>query len=257
MSERIFSNGIDPSAPQGQADLAGRYNSRGVTFWKTGDMASAIADLDEAVRLDPQFAEAYSNRGAVCYTQDNYVRAIADFSTALRINPSHAVLYNNRGSARLAAWDFHGAVADFDVALEIDPQYCRAYLSRGLAYYHLRDPRAEFDYRVAFRLNPGFAAHHLVGLLAKSVELNPRAVLTDCGHHLRHNPDDYHSLARRVLLRLLQGDATAAQPDFDRYRQLNPDGAFKLGLLIDEARRYRDSKDSRQPLASKLLTDRK
>ena len=43
--------------------LAWAYNSRGAAYYAKGDLDRAIADYDEAIRLDPKEAIAYNNRG--------------------------------------------------------------------------------------------------------------------------------------------------------------------------------------------------
>jgi tetratricopeptide (TPR) repeat protein len=44
-------------------NLAIAYYSRGLAYYDKGDDDRAIAEYNEAIRLDPKFAYAYSNRG--------------------------------------------------------------------------------------------------------------------------------------------------------------------------------------------------
>ena len=44
--------------------LAGVLCSRGVSRHSQGDLAGALADLDQALELNPGYPEAYNNRGA-------------------------------------------------------------------------------------------------------------------------------------------------------------------------------------------------
>jgi serine/threonine-protein kinase len=39
------------------------FNNRGFLYFKKGDTRRAIADFDEAIRLDPKSALAFCNRG--------------------------------------------------------------------------------------------------------------------------------------------------------------------------------------------------
>ena len=39
------------------------YNNRGIAYAAKGDLDRAIADFNEAIRLDPKDATAYTNRG--------------------------------------------------------------------------------------------------------------------------------------------------------------------------------------------------
>ena len=66
------------------------YNNRGVALSLKGDFDRAIADHDEAIRMNPKYAWAYLNRGVTRFAQGQFVSAGADFSDALRLNPNDA-----------------------------------------------------------------------------------------------------------------------------------------------------------------------
>jgi tetratricopeptide (TPR) repeat protein len=69
-------------------------------YWYKGDYDRAIADSTQALRLDPNFANAYSNRGNAYLRKRDYDRAIADYEAALRINPNDAGVKGNLETAR-------------------------------------------------------------------------------------------------------------------------------------------------------------
>ena len=48
--------------------------------------------------------------------------AVNDFTEAIKLNPDYARAYADRGSARLAQHDLDGAIADLDAAIELDRQ---------------------------------------------------------------------------------------------------------------------------------------
>jgi tetratricopeptide (TPR) repeat protein len=56
-------------------------------YLKKGDDDRAIADYDQALKLDPNYALAYNNRGNAHFLKKNYDRAIADYDQAIRIDP--------------------------------------------------------------------------------------------------------------------------------------------------------------------------
>ena len=59
----------------------------------------AIADLNSAIKLDPNYPEAWGNRG-MCYSALNqYDLAIADFTKAVKVDPNYAKGYLDRGIA--------------------------------------------------------------------------------------------------------------------------------------------------------------
>ena len=58
-----------------------------------------IAKYTEAIRLDPNNADAYTVRGVAYIQKKDYDRAIADCTEALRLNPNIADEYRKRGFA--------------------------------------------------------------------------------------------------------------------------------------------------------------
>ncbi len=76
------------------------YNNRGLAKAKLSDYKGAIADYDQALQIDPQFAGACNNRGIAKAELSDYKGAIADFEQTLQIDPQLAMAYNNRGRAK-------------------------------------------------------------------------------------------------------------------------------------------------------------
>ena len=74
---------------------AAAYNSRGIAYYNKGDNDRAIADYNEALRLDPNYAAAYLGRGNAYYLKGDYARARADWEKALQLDPNNANARNN------------------------------------------------------------------------------------------------------------------------------------------------------------------
>jgi len=64
------------------------YRARGVASYHNGDVASAIADFNLAIRLDSNFADAYIDRAVALYRMRQFDRAFADVAQASRIAKS-------------------------------------------------------------------------------------------------------------------------------------------------------------------------
>ena len=76
--------------------LAVAFYNRGNAYNKNGRYDRAIADYDQAIRLDPNQAHAFRNRGAVYAAKGQYDRAIQDYDQAILLDPHDAGAFNNR-----------------------------------------------------------------------------------------------------------------------------------------------------------------
>jgi tetratricopeptide (TPR) repeat protein len=67
---------------------AEKYVESGGEHYDKGDDDRAIADCDQAIRLNPKSAHTYAMRGHSYKKKGDYDRAIADFDRALAIDPN-------------------------------------------------------------------------------------------------------------------------------------------------------------------------
>ncbi len=72
-------------APDFAADDARSLRTRGISAYRSGDLNTAIASLDQAIQLDPKFSAAYIDRGIIFYRLRKFERAFADIARAKRI----------------------------------------------------------------------------------------------------------------------------------------------------------------------------
>jgi len=70
-------------------------------------------------------ARVYNKRGIANDDLGEYTRAIADYDQALRLNPGDAVIYNNRGIVYCKLGKAEAAFADWSKANEADPDSAR------------------------------------------------------------------------------------------------------------------------------------
>src|SRR6185295_4005487 len=140
--------------------LAGAYCIRGNDLTEKGELDAALADLNEAIAIDPTYACAFNNRGRVYNFKRDYDRAIADYDEAIRLNPRFAIAFNNRGDAWHKKGDLDRAIADFTEALNINPNYAKTLGNRGWVYYRKRDyARALEDFSAEIKIAPSLLAY--------------------------------------------------------------------------------------------------
>ena len=118
----------------GLSEAETKYNSATEKLNKQ-DMDGALADFNEAIRLDPNLAIAYMNRGVIYASKGEFDKAIGDETKAIELKPEktedQATAYSNRGTAYLAKGDLDKALADVEEAIKIKSDNAKAYLLRG------------------------------------------------------------------------------------------------------------------------------
>jgi tetratricopeptide (TPR) repeat protein len=121
-----------------------------------GDADISLADLFEAIRLDPSSADAFNNRGLTYSRLQQYEQAIADFTRAIELSPRPRT-YDSRGRAYFKARDYASALVDFSRSIEIDPEFAKAWRHRGEVRGVVGDYEgAKQDLMTALRLRPGY-----------------------------------------------------------------------------------------------------
>ncbi|WP_408891898.1 tetratricopeptide repeat protein [Neoroseomonas oryzicola] len=92
----------------------------------------ALADVNEAIRLRRNWAEAHYERGLVRLDTGNRYRAIDDFSDAIQANPQFGIAWLHRAVLRRSWGDLTGATADYNEALRLDPTLTRSPLAADM-----------------------------------------------------------------------------------------------------------------------------
>jgi tetratricopeptide (TPR) repeat protein len=105
-----------------------------------GDLAGAIACLDEALQLLPDSALHFYQRGVIRCMNRQYSEAIADLDRALELRPRFAAAITERGLAYLESGDPSRALHDYDAGLRIDPAYVTAIENKGCALLIMKRP---------------------------------------------------------------------------------------------------------------------
>lgn len=101
-------------ALQLQPDFYNALLNRGLAKRKNGDLSGAVDDYNAAIELEPARMDAYNNRGTVFLRQERYDRAIADFQKALDQQPGNSLTRFNLGLALQYEGRLRAALANYE-----------------------------------------------------------------------------------------------------------------------------------------------
>jgi Flp pilus assembly protein TadD len=95
---------------------ADAHNQLGRDLLNQGKYAEAIQELTQAIVQQPDFSQALNARGFAFYLRKDLPKALQDLDEAIRLNPNYQNAYQNRSLARKAAGDQAGSAADREKA---------------------------------------------------------------------------------------------------------------------------------------------
>jgi len=101
-----------------RADRLKALLARGAAYRRRDDIDRAIADYDDALRLDPKLADIFNVRGELHRSKGDRPRALADFGAALKLNPQHAAA---RANFKALALELEKIGADMGIKVRPKP----------------------------------------------------------------------------------------------------------------------------------------
>lgn len=103
-----------------------------------GQYQEALAALDRAVGLAPDYADAWNNRGAVLAYLNQWQLAIASLQRAAELDPISASPWVNLGRIQRMLGQYSNAIAAYDHALELNPSDAEAWANRSVVQWYLQ-----------------------------------------------------------------------------------------------------------------------
>ena len=153
----------------GTPKTAAEFAERAETYYENKEYAKAIADFNQALKLEPNGEKTvlyYLARGVVYCDMEEFDKALADINHADKLMPNNAGILAWRGNVYALKAEKRNpkddtddlrrrALEDLDKAIELKPDYAWAYGRRGYYYEDTgnRD-RALADYNRSIQLNP-------------------------------------------------------------------------------------------------------
>jgi tetratricopeptide (TPR) repeat protein len=249
---------IDAGQVRGR-ELAAAYAQRGLAFTLKRNLDGAKNDLDQAIKIAPDYAPAYINRANLWTVANQPEHAMADAETALRLDPNLPLAFFVRAGAESKLGLYDRAIADYSEVLRLRPNGgATIYQPRGYAYYRKGDyDHAIADYDEVIKLGPNDAGIYLNrGDVWRAKNELPRAA-DDYGHAIELAPDNPGGWKGQGTIKLILHDAAGAVSDFDAAIRLNPnDSAIYLdrGAALYFQGEYPRSRTTRRRANSRLIS---
>jgi tetratricopeptide (TPR) repeat protein len=219
------------------------YQARGIAWRIKGERDRAIADFNEALRLDPNDSDAFNNRGISWLADMGEVdRALSDFNESIshaRQTADSAIFYENRGDVWLEQKrEFDRAIADYNDAIRLDPENSAAHLNRGVARKELGQfDRAITDYTAAIRLSPKSEKAYAKRGESWRLKGDLDRALADQDKAVALNPKGYNAYFLRGNTHRYKGDFADAIADYQRALEISPGAVTALtglGLTFEK-----------------------
>jgi len=222
-----------------QREAAEIHSSLGLEALRAGRSADALKEFDEALRSNPDLAEAHLGRGLAL--EFGYARsdeAERAYRRAIAARPAYSEAHNNLGQLLARQGKMEEALREFDLALE-SMHYAEPYVARcnkGQVLYRMgRKEEGLAEMRACLAANPRFCAGHreMGRLLAddgKVKEALPS--LQRYAEACEREADAWYQLG---LAQQRLGNADGARDAYGRCQDL-----VAAGDLAAECRRRRD-----------------
>jgi serine/threonine protein kinase len=137
-----------------QSFTAADFTNRAYAYINLKKYDLALADLNQAIALNPKLAQAYGNMGMMFVEQRDYNSAIKSLSQAIDCDNSNAAYYANRGFAYTQVGDYAQAIANYSDAIKRDITNVQLHLSRAYIYICIEKfDEALNDYSDALKLD--------------------------------------------------------------------------------------------------------
>ena len=202
---------------------ASAHLNLGVAYAREGDEARAIAQMNEAIELDPALKEAYNSRGTIRAKQKFYDLALADYERAFVIDPRYAEALYNIGIMYQKNDQPDQALHYYARALEVNPKYVQVYNNRcGLYIDQGKMDLALEDMNKAIETAPGAKGLYLNrGQLYESLKQYDKA-LKDYERIVQLDARDVSAHFKKANVYFILNDPANMRREADRILKKDP-----------------------------------
>ncbi len=211
------------------AQLALAYYARALQRHAAGEIAKAIPDYNDSLKLNPTYYSAVQDRGTAYFGLEQYQTALNDFDTALKLKPDAALSYASKGGALEKLGKPKDAIEAATKAIALNSKLAYAYQVRADAYSDLKLwPQVITEATEALGLAPGSQRATMLRADAYLAQANYPLAIADYSELIRQGVRLAQIYNSRGLAFLRQGASSydAALADFTEVLSIDPTAGY-------------------------------
>ena len=111
------------------------YSKRGQVYYIQKQYSTAIKELEKAIAINPDYADAYCILGSVYADLKKNTEALEKFRQAILTDPDFYKPYFLRATLLRKQGKYDESLKDFDKAVSLNPKNSYSYFNRGIIFY--------------------------------------------------------------------------------------------------------------------------
>jgi tetratricopeptide (TPR) repeat protein len=168
---------------------ASAYNQLGRVLFNAGHAPQSQSAFEKALSIRPEFSEAWHNLGHVLRARNKLEEAENAYTRSIKLAPYYRSGFLNLATVQFALKKNIDALANLRSLLILDPQHAEGHLNSGVGEHVLGNlSQAKLHYRKAIEIEPKneIALRNLAGLLA--AESDSESAIACLRQSLQINP---------------------------------------------------------------------
>jgi tetratricopeptide (TPR) repeat protein len=204
------------------------YNYRGNAYFDKKMYDIALSDYNKAISLNPNYANPYINLGNYyANVKKEYDRALQEYDKAITLSPKDARIYSKRGVVYDKKNDSEKALRDYNKALELDQNLSDAYFNRGELYSRKKElDKAIQDFNKAIELNQSDAVAYVERGALYMNKKEYKKALRDFNEGITLDKSCEFGYTSRGTLYYIKAEYDKALQDFNKAIELDQNSSF-------------------------------